>query len=398
MYNVLIEDFCEANHLGEVIETRLFPTGLANRTYYMETVVGKYVLKALNPSTFQTEEDIQKIETTEYISELANQSGVSSISAKRINGKLVNTLQKQHYIVFDFFEGKIIPMNSITVDNCLEMGRVLGELHRLNFKFKGKNFNKIQTHNYGRQLRAKVDWEYYLRKSSKHSPKWLNYLNDEIDNLYEAFDLSFATYLSFIPQDVVIAHGDVFNHNVLWKDNVPYIIDWETTGFIDATYDCMYTAMRWATKNHTKSDEDSIDRDRLYAFLTGYTEKRSINIDNIEISLHMILYKKLTFLRNAFVRYLNPRDESSRKRAEKRIIFTASTLIDYKNLINELKNLKEYISERQSEKKYEKSPSYKIIPKMNILIKEYNDSLNELTKLSKDYKKLYKKYKKLYKK
>ena len=401
MYNILIEEFCEAHQLGEAKEVRQFPTGLANQSYYVETKTGKYVLKALNPSKYISEEMIEKILITEYIAEIANQSGVTSISAKRINGMLINSFHKQHYIVYDYCDGKIIPMNSLTIKNCYEVGRMLADLHNLNIKFKKfENSKNIQNHNYGgfKQLNAKVDWDSYLKKSSKHSPKWLSLLNNEITNLYEVFDISFSAYLSFIPQDVVIAHGDVYNHNVLWKDNVPFIIDWETTGFVDSTYDCIYSAMRWATKNHTKHGEDSLDRDRLYSFLTGYAEKRNINIDNIEISLCMVLYKKLNLLRNAFVRYLNPKDESSKKRAESRIVFTLSTLGDFKNLLNELDKVKIHIANSQiiqCNNEYFKSPSYEIIPKVRDFVNEYNKNFDELGKLSRDHKKLTKKYKKL---
>jgi len=396
-YNVLIEEFCESHHLGEVKEARLLPAGITNQTYFVETTTGKYVVKALNPYRYKTKEDIQKLETTEYISELANQNGVSTIAAKRINGKLINILHEQHYIVFDFFEGDIIPLNRISVENCFDVGRMLAELHNLSFKEQKKlnSKNKIQMHNYAEQFKGKVDWDHYYKKAAKNSPKWLSRLKNEIVNLYEVFDLSFAAYLSFIPQDVVIAHGDLFNHNILWKDNVPYIIDWEAAGFIDATYDCVYTAIRWSTKNYTEDKEDAVDRYRLYAFLNGYLEKRSINIENIEISLYMILYKRLTYFRNALIKYLNPRNESSKNRAESQIIYTLSIFRDYKNLINELERIKSYIVERQPEKEYEKSPSYGIMPKMKLLIESYNDSLDELKKSTKDHRRLTRKHKKL---
>ncbi|MCL1989836.1 MAG: phosphotransferase [Defluviitaleaceae bacterium] len=385
-YNVLIEEFCETYGLGEVKEANLLPTGLGNQTYAVETVNGKYVIKALNPSQVKTESDIRRLELTERISELVSKNGISSIPAKRINGKIVNTLHEQHYMVFDFFKGRIIPLNSLTNEICFEAGQLLADLHQMNFEeLSNEDLNHhIRDFQYGVQLKLRVDWNYYLKKATISSPEWLGYLKESIDDLYEMFDLSFAAYLSFVPQDVVISHGDIFNQNILWKDNTPHIIDWESSGFIDATYDFLYTSIRWATRNYVKPGEESVDKNRLYAFIEGYVERKSVNIENLEISLYVILYKRLGYFRNAFIKYFNPKDKIAKERAEKQIIYTLSIFKGYKNLIDQLDDIKQHIIKRQLKQVYKKSPSYEVMSKIEQLIGNYNNKLDEI---SNDYKK-----------
>ncbi|MCL1991201.1 MAG: phosphotransferase [Defluviitaleaceae bacterium] len=397
-YNVLIEAFCEAFGLGEVKASRLFPTGLGNRTYSVETTMGKYVIKALNPLKIKSETDLKKIELTERIAEVVNEQGVTSISAKRIDGKFVNVFQEQYYIVFDFFEGKIMPLKSITAENCFEVGRLLAELHQINVEKLLDRDDKavIQTHDYGHVKGNRIDWDYYFKRISKLSPHWKESFANERHHLYEAFDLSMIGYLTFIPQDVVIAHGDIFNHNILWKNNMPHIIDWEQSGFIDSTYDCLYTGIRWATNNHATHVEESVDMKKLYAFFEGYATKRKINADNIEINLRMVLYKRLLYFRNALRRYLETKDDISKERAEKQIIYTLSIFRGYKTLFDQLENIKNHLIECQPGQTYQRSPSYELMPKMKEIVEDHQFKMDELTKKYRNQKKELEQLKKEY--
>jgi len=375
-YNVLIEEFCEAYGLGKVKEARLLPTGVANRTYVVETELDKYIIKAINPSRIKTETDLDRIEITEQIAELANERGVTSISAKRLNGKIVNEWCDQHYIVFDFFEGKVIRFKKITLENCFKIGSVLADLHNINFeKILDLNADDLlRKHGIGGQVAFKINWQYYFEAASRENPKWLDLFEANLADLYEAVEITLPSYLSFIPQDTLIAHADMFSHNVLWKDDEPYVIDWERSGFIDATYDCLHTAIRWATKTPVKQNENPLEMDRMYAFLEGYTQKRAINVENVAVCLHVILYNRLNHLKNHLVKYFNSEDETAKKQAEKVIKYSLSIFTGYKKLMmDQLETLEQYIVANQSNSEYEKSPSYMLVPKMKQLL-DYHEA------------------------
>ena len=384
-YNVQIDEFCKTYGLGDVTASHLFPKGILNRTYFIDSTTGKYVIKALNPSRIDTADEINRLETAEHIAELAKESGIPSISAKRINGKVVNTLHDQHYIVFDFLKGSVKPLRKITPENCFEIGQLLANMHQIDFqKLSHSNFNEhLKTYDYGGQIRVKINWNYYFKAVSQSTPSWLSLFEENLNDLCEMIDISFPAYLSFIPQDIIIAHADLSDQNVLWKSKKPSIIDWEQSCFIDPTYDCVQTAIKWATKRPTEDDNEAIDKERLYAFLKGYTEIRNLNVENIEISFYMVLYKRLTYLRRVLMEYLEPEDEISKERAERRIKHTLMILGGYKKLIDQLETLKQDITDLQPEQTYQKSPSYDIIPKMEKLIKNYDAQTRELNYVKK---------------
>lgn len=363
IYNVQIEEFCKVYNLGQVKATKLFSTGVANRTYLVEVVEQsgakgkKYVIKALNPSSYQKEGALKRLEVTEYISELANERGITSIPAKKISGKITNSLSGQHYIVFDFCEGKVIALNNITVENCFEIGQMLANIHNINFEelLESKFKTDIKSYNYGSKRKTPINWNKCLEEisSSNQSPMWVGRFEELIADLYEMFDLTFEPSISFIPQDPLISHTDLNNHNVLWKDGIPHFIDWERACLIDATYDCLFSAMRWATKNRLKSKSDknnSLDKDRLYAFFEGYTEKRHINTSTVKVCLYIIIFRKLLYLRSNIKKYLNIEDEIDKKRVDGVIVFTLYILKGYINLINDLDNITNYIIKCQARK------------------------------------------------
>ena len=349
MYNVLLEEFCETYQLKEVVDSFLIPQGITNRTYFVRTIEGKYVIKALNPNNVNTENKIKKIEISEYIAEIAHQAGISSIYANRINGRIINEFHGQYYIVFDFFNGEKIKGKYMSYRRCLKLGHLLAELHCVNFENILSNFDyKVIKYDYGKKLKSIVNWNYYLEKISKkkQTPKWFVYLEERIGDLYYMFEGSFSVFNNFKPQDKLISHGDIFSQNILWCENIPYIIDWETSGVIDATYDCLHTAIRIATES-TEDFEKIINMAKVYAFLKGYSAVRKIEVKRLEIALYMIWYKRLDLLRSALKRYIKPKDKLDKKRASRQVKYSLTIVKSYKEFQYCLEDIKDYIIKQQ---------------------------------------------------
>lgn len=339
----MLEEFCEAYGLGKVMESVLTPKGLTNRTYIVKTTQSKYVIKALNPQKVATEKDRQKIETSEIIAQLANQAGIPSIYAKRINNRQVHEFHGQFYIVFDFSPGKVINISVITPEICHHMGSLLATLHNTKFEIKS------QKYRYARNFKAEsVNWNYYFNKLSnkKKVPKWLFQLEKNTKDLYDMFELARSDFIKFNPLDTVVSHGDMFSHNVLWHEDIPYIIDWETSGVIDATYDCIYTAMRWSMQA-TDGQEKMLNKEKLFAFLKGYAKLRRIDVKRLDIVLSIIWYRRLLYLRDALRRYLKPEDKTDKKRASRGVAYNLSILKCYKEFRSFLPDVKKYIIKQQ---------------------------------------------------
>ena len=101
------------------------------------------------------------------------------------------------------------------------------------------------------------------------------------------FESSAITVKEYKPQSEVISHGDVHHLNILWHKNKPYLIDWEISCIIDATYECFLTAMRFGA-GHPKGGKRNIDMEKVCGFLNEYSKLRRIETERLEIALHVI--------------------------------------------------------------------------------------------------------------
>jgi len=349
MYNVKLEEFCERFNLGKIIDSELFPIGMANKTYRVETDQGKYVIKAINPTRVNTEKKLKRLVISENIAEIASKNGVPSVLVKRIKGEIITEFLDQHYMVFDFFDGEVIHLNKITTLHCFKAGKLLASLHSINFK--GVSKRDIQKCNYGKRMDSKIDWNYYFQEVSKISPKWLNLLEENLSLLNKMFDLSYDVHINFTPQDKVVSHGDVSNLNIMWRENMPYFLDWETSGYIDATYECMYAAIRFSSqKNPQDNKKRMLNMDKIYAFFEGYNEKRDLKTEDLDVALYMIYYKRLSILQSHFQKYINATEDSQRKHSERIIIPFLELLKSFEELENQLGDIKEKIRYFQMKK------------------------------------------------
>ncbi len=73
------------------------------------------------------------------------------------------------------------------------------------------------------------DWSKYLLLGQDINAEWIHQLSHRIDELnkwnYELIEAS-----NSLGSNLVLSHRDLDPKNVMWKDNNPYIIDWEAAG------------------------------------------------------------------------------------------------------------------------------------------------------------------------
>jgi len=349
MYNVQLEEFCKAYNLGEIVESKLFPIGMANRTYLVETKTDKYVIKAINPTKVRTPKKIKRLEIAEQIAEIASRNGVSSIVVIRINGKIITEFLGQHYIVFKFFDGEVIHLNKLTQQHCFKAGKLLATLHST--KFTGISRRDIPKCNYGKKPNGNIDWDTYYQEIAKIAPKWLSLLEENLSLLNTMFELSYEIHLNFIPADKVISHGDVSNLNMMWKDGIPYFLDWETSGYIDATYECLYAAIRFSSEKDPENNQKRIlNMEKIFSFFEGYIEKRALKFENLNTALYMIYYKRLSILQRHFQKYIEATKDSERKHSERVIIPFLGLLKSFEDLEGQLEMMKDKVKYFQMKK------------------------------------------------
>lgn len=75
-----------------------------------------------------------------------------------------------------------------------------------------------------------TDWNYYLQKGQRNNTVWVKELLEIIDKLYDWNDQANKSAKQ-LASHMVISHRDLDSKNVMWSEEKPIIIDWESAGY-----------------------------------------------------------------------------------------------------------------------------------------------------------------------
>ena len=174
---------------------------------------------------------------------------------------------------------------------------------------------------------------------SKIKDKNIYNLVKEIKNRFSNLDKESIESLKKIKDKKVISHRDLDLPNVLWNsENIPVIIDWETSGWVNPTLEVIDTAWNWA------GGKDFFDKNKYSIFVNTY-EKEGGNLDDYEIAFKADYKAKLRWFEYNLKRItiFDFLDEEEKKLGEKEVLRSADEIIkfdDYKNdMLNYNKNI-----------------------------------------------------------
>jgi thiamine kinase-like enzyme len=185
-----------------------------------------------------------------------------------------------------------------------------------------------------------IDWNYYLRVGQEQHAVWAGRLDDMTVMLYSiTIDTNEAS--KALPACKVVTHGDLDPKNVMWVDNKPVIIDWESAGFINPLKDLICTALYWS--EDTNGDTD---KTRLTAFVSSYKEcygTLNYTID-WESALLSSLTDKIGWLEYSLKRslWLDCADENEQKLGTEQVLVTFDSIERY---LNQIIRIKKWLNE-----------------------------------------------------
>ncbi len=211
--------------------------GITNQVFTIETSKGKYILKVL----FNTE--IDKIDLSEKIAQIANENGVFSLGAIEKNGRFVNTINEKFFLVYPYYDGKILKSKDITVEQVGLLARELAKLHSIKVNDESNKMDvypKIDFLKYYQILKSSNEVEYELFK-------------EKIDELINIYEQVYTAYIELSDQ-ISYIHRDYNRKNILWKSDKEFaIIDWETATVGNPSIDFFKSS--WFMSDDIKDDK-----------------------------------------------------------------------------------------------------------------------------------------------
>ncbi|RKN85212.1 phosphotransferase family protein [Paenibacillus ginsengarvi] len=260
-YRVNFEALCEKLQLGQLTGTpKALQGGLLHRMFAVQTSLGKYAVKALNPEIMSRPTAMPNMIRSEQIAHIAAAGGIPALPAKRFGGASLQCLDDQFYLVFDWLEGRCLKPHEIRSTHCEIMGAIFADLHRTDFSELGitkREAAPIQP----------TDWSSYARQGRANRSVWADMLLDTMDQLYEWKEKAIRA-AQLLAEDNVISHGDLDSKNVMWNGEKPVLIDWEASGAIHPMQNLTETALYWS-----ETESGDLDCERLFAFLSAYRRR-----------------------------------------------------------------------------------------------------------------------------
>lgn len=303
--------------------------GLLHKLYHVSTDKGEYAIKRLNPDIMKRAEALQNMINSELVS--SELSGVIPlVAAKCFDGKSIIELEGSFYIVFEWLDGKSIFVPDISEYHCGQIGRILGRIHAADIK--------VASMSKSSDSRAEYGWNMLLEKAKKDNAECYLMLRESLTDVMR-WDKHAVSGLREVLQHQVISHRDLDPKNVMWKNDEPYIIDWEAAGYVNPYQELIEVLNYWI------SDEaGNYDKLKFDAVIRAYTESVDISKVSWDAVLDSSFDGMLGWLEYSIKRALGMEGTDAKERQEG-MRQTKGTLYELQKYENQMGQLRDWLKE-----------------------------------------------------
>ena len=265
--NMNFDLFCKKYNLGCLKKEEKLHGGLMHKMYKVETDIGIYAVKILNPEIMNREEAFVNYEISEKISNLAKEKGLPVSSAKTFENKFILSFENNYLMIFDFIDGNTLNDYEIANVHCEKIGEILAQIHNL-------KYDELNLDSQIKEDKFRIDWLKLLDIAREKNVKYFELLEKNIAIYDELFIKCMMAY-NESNKELAICHRDMDSKNVMWVDNEPIVIDWESSKLSNPNRDLIETALNWSGFL-----SEAFKQEKFLSVIKGYKKYREIkNID-----------------------------------------------------------------------------------------------------------------------
>ena len=223
---------------SKIIKATQIHGGLSNRMYRVETDKAEYAIKKLNKTLMQNKEEFERINFAEKVSKIAEENGISVVRALEFENKIIHEIDGDYYMAFNWNYGSHLQPEDVTDEICNTIGELLAKIHNL-------DFSNIKAEKSKEMPIRTIDWN-SLVKLAKEQKKY--YYKDLVENIEILYEINKKTNeaLEYAKSNLIISHRDLIKKNILWNENKPTVIDWESSGYVNPTVELVQVCWNWA--------------------------------------------------------------------------------------------------------------------------------------------------------
>ena len=237
--------------LGQMLEEPVrVHGGLLHNMYHVKTMAGEYAGKRLNPEIMKRPEALTNIKNSEKIAK-AFEAAIPLVCAITFEGKQIQCLDKDYYLVFPWINAVSVFGQDITFEHCRVMGEILGKIHYSKRQVEGvlPEADPFEM----------FEWEYYLQRvrSFPDEKQWIMEYKNAVSDIKNWNKEACRSHV-YLSGNQVISHRDLDPKNVIWDEYKPYVIDWESAGYVNPFQELLEVIHYWCGDGNGALDEKKI--------------------------------------------------------------------------------------------------------------------------------------------
>ena len=223
---------------SKIIKATQIHGGLSNRMYRVETDKAEYAIKKLNKTLMQNKTEFERITFAEKVAKIAEENGVFVERALEFEDKIIHEIDEDYYMIFNWNYGSHLQPEDVTDEICNTIGELLAKIHNLDFsKIEAEKSKKTET--------RIIDWQHYANVAKNQNKYYYKDLVENIEILYE-INKKTNEALEYAKNNLIISHRDLIKKNIMWNNNIPTVIDWESSGYVNPTVELVQVCWNWA--------------------------------------------------------------------------------------------------------------------------------------------------------
>lgn len=223
---------------SKIIKATQIHGGLSNRMYRVETDKAEYAIKKLNKTLMQNKTEFERITFAEKVSKIAEENGVFVERALEFEDKIIHEIDEDYYMIFNWNYGSHLQPEDVTDEICNTIGELLAKIHNL-------DFSKIEAEKSKETETRIIDWQHYANVAKNQNKYYYKDLVENIEILYE-INKKTNEALEYAKNNLIISHRDLIKKNIMWNNNIPTVIDWESSGYVNPTVELVQVCWNWA--------------------------------------------------------------------------------------------------------------------------------------------------------
>lgn len=295
-----ISKICNHFQLGNCINHIKVENGGQHYMWHFFTDTGEYAVKQLSKLD-------KNYELSEEVASTFREKGVKAVCANRgQDTKYMLVDEQSRFLVYPWIQGKVLSDKESSEKYIKEIAKISASMHNICLQVPGISYNKqpLSQEDLNKEIQeGQTQITHDIAKAKSENADFAEALTTRSLSLLEMLKKAKLAE-NILTDDLLVCHTDVNSGNLIWVNDIPWLVDWEDVEQANRTFTALKTAYLW-----------SLNDGQLFpVMLTEYNQfGGKLNPDHIEAAFDLIVRDELNWMMENVRRFCDPETSPEQK-------------------------------------------------------------------------------------